>query len=295
MNPQVRRILVALDAGSDAPPSLASAVALAARLEAELEGLFIEDLDLLRSAALPFVRRINLLTGESESFEVHHAEHELRRLAAEVQQRLAQEAERHRVRWRFRIVRGHVADSVARAAGDADLVVVAVAGPTLPGRWRIANEGPAAAERVDRPVLFLPHGAGLDGPVAAVLDDSPDTARVLDWALRLASADSGELEVLAVAPDRGRAAALAEAARAELGRRGVRSVPDGEAVGQGTNRLLARVWTMVAATIDGLLATGPGPRERPGLLILSARSPLLAGPDAVRTISRLPLPALVLR
>ena len=49
-----RRILVALDASAHSHAALAAAVALAARLHAEIEGLFVEDINLLRLAELPF-------------------------------------------------------------------------------------------------------------------------------------------------------------------------------------------------------------------------------------------------
>ena len=49
----VRRILVALNAVSDSHAAIERAAAMAADHEAELAGLFVEDLDLLRLCELP--------------------------------------------------------------------------------------------------------------------------------------------------------------------------------------------------------------------------------------------------
>ena len=51
------RILVALDASASGRAALAGAAALAAELQAELLGLFVEDANLLRLASLPFSAR----------------------------------------------------------------------------------------------------------------------------------------------------------------------------------------------------------------------------------------------
>ena len=53
-----RRIVVALDASSHSHAALAAAVALAGRLQAELQGIFVEDVNLLRLAELPFAREV---------------------------------------------------------------------------------------------------------------------------------------------------------------------------------------------------------------------------------------------
>ena len=53
------RILVALDASPYSHAAIEVATILAADLRAELQALFIEDIDLLRLAALPFTREVD--------------------------------------------------------------------------------------------------------------------------------------------------------------------------------------------------------------------------------------------
>ncbi|MFW5810637.1 MAG: universal stress protein, partial [Thermodesulfobacteriota bacterium] len=58
----IRRILVALDASPASLEGLKTAAELAERLNAELYGLFVEDIDLLRAVELPFVTEIGYLS-----------------------------------------------------------------------------------------------------------------------------------------------------------------------------------------------------------------------------------------
>ena len=58
-----RRILVAIDTSPHGSAALEAAARLATELRAELEGLFIEDINLLRLAGLPFAREIQLGDG----------------------------------------------------------------------------------------------------------------------------------------------------------------------------------------------------------------------------------------
>jgi len=59
----LRRILVALDASRSSLEALRAAAALAARMGAELECLFIEDVNLVRLGQLPVARQVTLTGG----------------------------------------------------------------------------------------------------------------------------------------------------------------------------------------------------------------------------------------
>ena len=55
---KIQRILVALDASTDSLAALDAAAKLAQCLQAELVGLFVEDVNLLYMAGLPFTREL---------------------------------------------------------------------------------------------------------------------------------------------------------------------------------------------------------------------------------------------
>ena len=57
-NGSIKRILVALDASAANRTALQTAALLASELQAELQALFVEDINLLRLAELPFAREV---------------------------------------------------------------------------------------------------------------------------------------------------------------------------------------------------------------------------------------------
>ena len=55
---QIKRIIVALDASAHSQAAMDAAASIAELLEAELIGVFVEDINLVRVAQLPFVREV---------------------------------------------------------------------------------------------------------------------------------------------------------------------------------------------------------------------------------------------
>lgn len=111
-----RRIVIALASGTS-DPELEAAVALARSLDAELLGLFVEDLDLLRFAALPFAHEIGTASATRRRLDSASLERELRAHAAEAARRLAGAAARERVPSAFRVARGLLLDVLLAEAG----------------------------------------------------------------------------------------------------------------------------------------------------------------------------------
>ena len=80
MKGKVDRIVVALDAASEHRAAIDTAARLAARWDAHLHGVFVEDDDLIRLAHLPFVRVVTLGAGV-EAFDLQQAERQMRAFA----------------------------------------------------------------------------------------------------------------------------------------------------------------------------------------------------------------------
>lgn len=195
----IRRILVALDASGDVRAAIEAAVRLAAGPRAELVGLFIEDLNVLHAAGLPFVAQVNRVTGARESFDPETLERAFRQRAAEAERVLAMSARAARLHYSFTRIRGHAAKELLSASGGADIVVIgkrarasARAGrviETITTRARVTcvieDEAPAPARR------------GI-----LVVDDGSQAARhALRLAMALARPDGAEVTVLIAADD----------------------------------------------------------------------------------------------
>jgi nucleotide-binding universal stress UspA family protein len=215
--PVIRRILVALDASTHDPALLDAAALLAARLGAELTGLFIEDLNLLRSAELPFVRQVSLLTATSEAFDVPSTERELKTMAGRAERRIAAAAAPRRVKWSFRVVRGHTAREVTVAAEEADLVIVEESARPLSRYLRMPAPCRDATLQVSRSVLLYRHGAPTGGAIAVAYDGSTEADQAVSMAARLAVGDGERcLEILLLPRGPGRGADLEHRARQRL-------------------------------------------------------------------------------
>ena len=65
-NLAIRRILIALDASTHSLAALHAAAEMAANMQAELIGLFVEDENLLHLAGLPFAQEVRSSSAESE-------------------------------------------------------------------------------------------------------------------------------------------------------------------------------------------------------------------------------------
>jgi nucleotide-binding universal stress UspA family protein len=87
-----RRILVGIDASNASLDALEAAASLAARLGSELAGLFVEDEDLLRLAALPFGDIVRSPSGERERLDRASVEATLRAVASHAREVLERTA-----------------------------------------------------------------------------------------------------------------------------------------------------------------------------------------------------------
>lgn len=123
---KIRRIIIGLEPAPRTRTTLEAAARLAAQMEAELVGLFVENIDLLHFAGLPFAREVGFASATRRDLDVEGMERSLRALAREAQQTLAGVAGRVPVRWSFRVARGSGAAELLAAAADADLVIINV-------------------------------------------------------------------------------------------------------------------------------------------------------------------------
>lgn len=192
----IRRILVALDASVSSLAALEAAVALASRMEAELVGLFVEDVNLLNLAALPFAREIGFTSARRRRLGSAEMERSLRAQASRAEAALIAAAERKSVRCSFRVVRGEVTAQVLEAATEVDLLALGRA-----QAWRASSTSRVIVSAASRPVLLLASGTPVRAPVASVYDGSAESAHALLLARRLVQTESGTLTVLVVARD----------------------------------------------------------------------------------------------
>jgi nucleotide-binding universal stress UspA family protein len=184
----MRRILVAMDASQGSLSALETATALAELVQAELEGLFIEDADLLALASLPFSREVRLTGGSIQALDLAALERDLAMQAMAARRAMQRAATRRKLRWTFRSVRGSVSGELAIAAREVDILCIGRRGQSPLRSARLGNTIKAALENA--PVVLVAGAAGeiLAGPVAVVVGPSG----VPEAALRFASEVAGK-------------------------------------------------------------------------------------------------------
>jgi nucleotide-binding universal stress UspA family protein len=213
----IRRILVALDASAQSLAALEEAATLAAAMEAELMGLFVEDINLVRIAGLPFARQISYPSGEEEHMSSARIDLELRARAELARKAIAAAAERRHMPWSFRIVRGEVTGEILGAASQADLIFIGTAGCS-PARGMGSTAKALVAGA--RGAFLLVQQVVPEGEPILALDDGTDGARrALDMALRLANARQVSLVVFLSAATPEAAERLEQQATQVLGNR----------------------------------------------------------------------------
>ncbi len=206
----IRRILVALDGSPHSQAALEAAAHLADLLQAELMGVFVEDVNLLRLAELPFAQEVRRHTATIEKLELRLLRRQLRRQAEQAQADLKRVASAHALSATFRVARGPVSAEVLAAALEADLLAlgrISHAGPP-----RLGSTAKTAVSQTSRPVLLMRPGLLFDQPILLIYDGSPGAERALEVATYLAGED-GHLQVLLWAENAQQATAFEEAIR----------------------------------------------------------------------------------
>lgn len=198
----VRRILVALDASAHSQAALNAAVNLASRLHSEVHGLFVEDINLLRLAELPFAREVRYGEPAARLVERDDLQRKLRARATVLRHELEALAEQNKLRSTFRVVRGSVDSELLAAALESDLLALGRLGHSFARRARLGSVARAAVAKAASAVLLVwPDTDG--GPVIVLYDGSAAGRRALATAAAVAGmeGESPDLRVLVWGPD----------------------------------------------------------------------------------------------
>lgn len=272
---RIRRILVALDASPHSVAALEAAAELAEAAGAELRGFYVEDVDLLRAGELPLSREVEFFSGRLRDVDARDLERQLEARARRVRQLLESTGSRHRVTTSFRSVRGRVAEELAVAAVEVDLVSVGVVGHSQ-------RRGPGSAvrallESTPAPLMVLRRGARLTGGIQVVYDGSPRAETALEIAAEIARLRERPLTVVMVAADADQARERKEAAEERLA-----AVPG-----------LADVRFRALPKLQATRLISAAREERCGLVILPRGALDGAGARLARLLRRSDCPVLV--
>lgn len=245
---------MALDASPASLAALDAAGRLAARLHAELLGLFVEDVNLLRLVELPLASHYSLSSGSDLRLDTPALESQFRELADRARTALEAVAARLALHASFRVARGSVTAELLSATREGDLLILGRAGHSLVRGEGLGGTARLAARSAPGPVLLLPPGATLVGPVVVLQDASVGSRSAVDAGVRLARVLGEELVAFATAASEREAVALAAECRRAAENAGVSA--------------------RIRALVDGERLSTALARERVGVLVVGAESSL---------------------
>jgi hypothetical protein len=185
-----RRIAVALDASEQSLRVMGLAADIAAALQAELEGVFVEDSEMLRAVGLPFQREFRLASRGESVIEPERLQRELRAAARWMRQSLEQSAQRLGCSWSFRVWRGDLQAEILSAASGAEMFTLSRIGRFAPFRAPLPL-------RTGSGVVGMPGAAAPAAlTVSLLFDGSAAARRTLAAAAELAASGRAELHVI---------------------------------------------------------------------------------------------------
>lgn len=204
----VRRIVVAADSSPQGRAAMEAAAALAGALGVNVEGLFVEDVNVLNVAELALGHQLNVISGQARAFDRAALECELRAEAARARRVLEAFALRQRVSVSFRVVRGRVGPEVIAAAGEADLLVLGTTSRSIGAFGRPGSTAVAAAAGATGSVLLLRYGRTIAGRALVAFDGSEGARLAVEAAVRMTRDREDALTVVLIAPTADTAAQL---------------------------------------------------------------------------------------
>lgn len=148
------RILVLIDGSRMSYAALEAAADIAGKRDADILGVFVEELNLMRSAGFSFAREVGSASGISRPLDAGILEQRIRRLADHARAALAEAVKRRGGKASLSIARGRVIEEVLALAGPDDLLVLGRAGWSSPAGARLGSTARGLIRRSPGQVLL---------------------------------------------------------------------------------------------------------------------------------------------
>jgi nucleotide-binding universal stress UspA family protein len=197
----INRILVALDASAVNRSILQAAATLAVNLDAKLNALFIEDINLFRLAELPFSREIVYGSDTGREMNVANMERSVHMQTSRLRQLVETIAQQSQVNISFDVKRGDIATAICNASKQTDLLIFGKNTQLIKQSLKVGTIAKTLLSSTHCNLMVLQHGAIIERPVVVAFDGSEVSQYAASLASRLAQQDHNALIVLFPAVD----------------------------------------------------------------------------------------------
>ncbi|SES68400.1 Nucleotide-binding universal stress protein, UspA family [Marinobacter segnicrescens] len=148
------RVLVLLDGSRLSLDALEAAADLAHSRGAEVLGIFVEEVNLLRSAGYGFAREVGASSGQARPLDSAHIEARMHALAEQARRSLAQAMSRRGIPQTLKLCRGQVVQEVLGLASPEDLLVLGRVGWSAAPGSRIGSTARSLVRQAPGDVLL---------------------------------------------------------------------------------------------------------------------------------------------
>lgn len=195
---QERRILVLLDGSRLSLETLETVANLARTRKARVLGVFVEEVNLLRSAGYGFAREVGRSSGMSRPLDLEALHHRLDAMAVNIRRAFEQAMAPHGVACSLTTRRGKVAEQVLTLAQPDDLLVLGRTGWSGGAGARLGSTALALVHQAPGDVLLCPALTGsFPGRVVVLLNhDQGANHRAVQVGVELAHRNRSPLTIL---------------------------------------------------------------------------------------------------
>lgn len=200
----MRRVLLAIDSTAGCELSMDTAIGLAHQLQVDLVGLFVEDINLINLAGLPFQQHEIRPSGAVAHLDLFTMERSLKKMAQNAHKMLRVSAKKTRVNWSFQVARGRLITELIATAQEADLLIIGRRSDTSIQQLEIRH----TARKQDQ---------GMRGTILVLYDGSDVGKRALLAARQISVEQGRDLEVFFIVKKGASTEALQQQAAEILG------------------------------------------------------------------------------
>ncbi|MGD8926400.1 MAG: universal stress protein [Thioalkalispiraceae bacterium] len=192
----IRRVLVAIDSSELNHEILQTAMELASRFKAELNAVYIEDINLLRMAELPLAREVVYGAVKASQLTPNEMERSLQLQSARLRRFVEKIAQTKEINISFNVLRGDIANELSIASQECDLLVMGKSTQIINRGRRIGSVTRTVLASANSSLLLIQHGARFERPVAVFYNSTESCKRAMDLALELVEQVNGNLLVI---------------------------------------------------------------------------------------------------
>lgn len=179
----VKKILVALDSSTGAVPLVKIAAELAQKMEAELQVLYLEDVEWTQ---YNFSGQISSYTGELMPFSEQHMAIHSKALRRLIQTTFTDIGRVMNVRYSYQSVQGKVKKEFLEAASQVDLVILNRSGYSIRQKYRVGHTTQELVEKSPVPVLIWNSVEYWPKTLIGICSTPDKSQRVIEWTIYLA-------------------------------------------------------------------------------------------------------------